>query len=402
MAPEDPPETPAYAPAALGRVWREHRLPLLAALNARLGSLDAAEDALSEAVVRAGRVWRASLPDNPSGWLFRVALNAARDGARRRTVRTDKQPELAHLAMQPHADIATPRERLGLFRLTAHPALNPEERIALILFHLCELDAAAIGRAFLVSPSTIHKRLSRGRDKLREAEPAPHDDGAVLSAVEIIYLQSYRDPDAGAEARALAVDARQLIDALIPLLPEPAEARALSALMHFLEARRPARRDPDGRFVPFAAQDATLWSPAALSAGVRAMGEPSESPGPYAIRAQIELTRMVARREGRPRDAELLSLHDALLTLAPSPFVAIERALVLSRVEGPRAGLEALDGLDGLERLSGHAAWQLAKADCHARAGQAAAARLHFEAARRLVPGEAQKRHIAERLSRLC
>ena len=398
-----PPSQASDVPARLGAVWREHRLPLMAALTARLGSIDAAEDALSEAVLRAGRVWTAGFPDNPSGWLFRVALNAARDQSRRAATRTAKAPELTHLAMHTRTDIATPEERLALFQLTAHPALNPDERVALILFHLCELDAGAIARAFLVTPATIHKRLSRGRDKLRSAPPvADHDVDAVLSAIEIVYLQSYRDPDAGADVTALAVDARHLIDALIATVPRQGEPRALSALMHFLDARRPARRDPQGRFVPFDRQDISLWSAPALSAGAKALAPPPDDPGPYAIRAQIELVRMVAKRDGVLRDRELLSLHDQLLDIRPNPFAAIDRAVILSRLEGPEAGLQALEGLDRISQLSGHAAWQLAKADCHARAGQIAAARLHFEAARNLVPGEAQKRHIAERLSRLC
>lgn len=381
----------------------------MAALTARLGDLDRAEEALSEAALRAHRSWAATIPANPSGWLYRVALNAATDVYRREARRTIAAPDLAMMTETDTLDV-TPKARLDLLRHCADPVLSQEQQIALMLFHLAGLDCATIARAFLVRESAVHQRLSRARAKLRQ-DVGPRangsgGDGADLSAVraalEVIYLQSYRNIGGGVEAAALGRDALQLAQALCEAGPDEAESWALIALLHLLEARRPARLSTDRVFVPLNQQDALQWSAGAMQAGAAAMQRVAaiaDRPEPYAVRAQIELTRMAARQQNRSCDRELLSLYDLLTDLVATPFAAIDRALVLSRLDGPQAGLTAFEALD--TDLSGHAGWHLAKAEFHDALGDVSRARLHMRSALTLIDGPAERAFVEAKLRAL-
>ncbi|WP_298913074.1 DUF6596 domain-containing protein [uncultured Algimonas sp.] len=402
-----PTERSDGAPAILKAAWADHRVPLMAALTAKLGDLETAEDALAEAALRAHRSWTAAIPSNPCGWLYRVALNAARDGQRRSARHAGASPALKHHQRTTQLDglDVSPDARLALFRRCADPSLSSEQRIALMLFHLAGLDCAAIAKAFLVREVAIHQRLSRARKKLKGEkgnDGGTADLSAVRSALEVIYLQSYRNIGGGVEAEALGRDALHLAGALCEAGPDEPESWALLALMHLLEARRPARLTDEGDFVPFDRQDVGDWSAPHLRAGAAAMrraASRAERAEPYGLRAQVELTRIIARQKGEPCDAALLALHDRLVALTTSPFAAVDRALVLARLDGARAGLDALDGIDA--DLSGHAGWHLAKAELHTRLGEAPQARLHLKAALTLMEEGAEKAFVATKLDSL-
>lgn len=379
----------------------------MAALTAKLGDLETAEDALAEAALRAHRSWTAAIPDNPSGWLYRVALNAARDGQRRSARHAGAAPALArHLSLtRPDALDVSPEARLALFRRCADPRLSAEQQIALMLFHLAGLDCAAIAKAFLVRESAIHQRLSRARSKLKDREGSDGetpDLSAVRSALEVIYLQSYRNIGGGVDVEALGRDALQLAGALCDAGPAEPESWALLGLMHLLEARRPARLSDEGSFVPFDRQNAEDWSASHLRAGAAAIQRTAslaERGELYGLRAQIELTRMIARQRNEPCDAALLALHDRLVALTALPFAAVDRALVLARLDGAQAGLDALDGIEG--DLSHYPGWHLAKAELHARLDDAPQARQHLQAALVMMDEGAERAFVAAKLASL-
>jgi len=397
------------APAALQAVWAAHRVPLMSALTARLGCLDRAEDALSEAALRAQRSWAASIPANPSGWLYRVALNAAHDRYRREVRHARAAPLLLSKEANSQDDAleVSPEARLALFRLCADPILSQDQQIALMLFHLAGLDCGSIARAFLVSEPTVHQRLSRARAKLQHRDSNLETDAdmsAVRSALEVIYLQGYRDAAGGPEADALGRDALQLAAALCDAGQDDAESWALYALLNCLESRRPSRLAEDGCFVPFDRQDVSRWSAHAMrraAAAMQTVAALAQTPHPYAIRAQIEMTRMVARREGSNCDADLLALHNYLSGLTHAPFAGVDRALVLARLKGARAGLEALDILRSQSDLSDYAGWHLAKADLYRKMGNIAQARAHMISALNLVRGSAERGFVTAALRAL-
>lgn len=390
------------APAALQAAWAAHRVPLMSALTARLGSLDRAEEALSEAALRAQRSWSVAIPANPSGWLYRVALNTAHDQYRREARHARAAPALLSHQTEPQDDAleVSPEARLALFRLCAAPRLSQEQQIALMLFHLAGLDCGSIARAFLVSEATIYQRLSRARTRLRTYDRDAESDGnlsAVRSALEVIYLQSYRDAAGGHEADALGRDALQLAAALCDARRDDAESWALLALLNCLEARRRSRLSDDGCFVPFDAQDISRWSGRAMRQAAVAMqtvASLARDTQPYAVRAQIEMTRMVARRDTRNCDASLLAQYDCLAGMMPAPFAGVDRALVLARLHGANAGLDALKVLEQQTDLSGHAGWHLAKAELHSKTGNVSRARRHLVSALDLIDGTAERAFV--------
>lgn len=413
----------AGRPAAiLEAVWRRERLRLLAALAARLKDLELAEEALSDAAAAAQAHWPAGpVPDDPAAWLYRAALRKALDRLRRRATEARQADALARDVEEAAlaAESEPPDARLGLFFACAQPALAPEAQTALMLYHLAGLSTGRIARAFLASEAAVQQRLKRARDKLKATgEPyAPPPPGrwperlpTVLSAIEILYDQSYADLSGGLEVEALGRDALHLAQALADSAPGEAEVLALAALLELLEARRPARRDAAGRLIPFAMQDPARWDVARIARAAAllhraAAAVPSSvlPPGPYAIRAQIETARGLARREGASRAHEILALYDQLMACAPSPVVAINRALALADAAGPEAGAAALHALEAAEAqgLDRFAPWRLARAELHWRLGERDAARIHLAAACALVPGAAERAFIAEKLAAL-
>lgn len=402
VVPDPPGPISTAAPAALQAAWAAHRVPLMSALTARLGSLDRAEEALSEAALRAQRSWAVAIPTNPSDWLYRVALNAAHDQYRREVRHARAAPSLlSHQTdVQDDALEVSPEARLALFRLCAAPRLSQDQQIALMLFHLAGLDCGSIARAFLVSEGTIHQRLSRARAKLRRRDREARsetDMSAVRSALEVIYWQGYRDAAGGPEADALGRDALQLTAALCDAGRDDAESWALLALLNCLEARRRSRLSDDGCFVPFDRQDVARWSGHAMrhaAAAMQTVTALAPVPQPYAVRAQIEMTRMVARRDGRNCDQSLLALHDCLAGMTVTPFAGVDRALVIARLNGAPAGLAALDALEPQSALSDHAGWHLAKADLNRKTGDTSRARAHMISALNLIDGAAERAFV--------
>ena len=389
---------------------------LIAFLAARTGDVAAAEDALSEAFAAALVDWPASgVPDNAEAWLIAVARRKTIDALRRRRSREGAVEELRmmaeELAVASARDI--PDERLALMFACAHPAIDPGIRAPLILQTVLGFDAATIASAFLISPATMGQRLVRAKNKIRQAaipfrvpERAELCDrlDAVLAAIYAAFAEGWSDP-AGTEIRRrnLAEEGIWLGRLVASLLPDEPEALGLLALMLHAEARRGARRNARGEYVPLADQDPALWDTPlieeaeALLFRASAMG----AIGRYQLEAAVQSAHVVRRRTGRSDWAAIERLYDALSAITGSPVVAINRAIAVAETHGAAAGLAALDQVADDGRLAEYQPYWAARAGLLARADDVAAADAAYQRAIGLESDPAVRRFLQQRREQL-
>ena len=391
---------------------------LIACLAAQTRDLAEAEDALAEAFAAALGVWpEGGVPASPEAWLLTAARRRFLDAARRGRTRKEAVPRLnamiEELAAEQAAERPIPDERLRLIFACAHPAVDPAARAPLILQTVLGLDAAAIASAFLVSPAAMSQRLVRAKTKIRDAgvpfaepdlEGAPERLQAVLEAVYAVFTQGWSDP-AGADprSRGLVEEALFLGRLLIGLLPAEPEPKGLLALMLYAHARRGARRDADGRFVPLDAQDPALWDGGLIDEAEALMMAALRFGriGRFQIEAAIQSAH-VHRRLGAPTDwRAIVDLYDSLLAVTGSVVAALNRALALSRRDGAQAGLEALDALAGAPGLSEYQPYWAARADLCDSGGRAPEARQAYLRAIGLEADPAVRVALQDRLAAL-
>ncbi len=376
-----------------------------------------AEDALSEAFAAALAQWpREGVPAKPEAWLMSVARRRGIDAVRRRQTTMDARAHLALIAEEAEAVQASPDdipdERLRLMFACAHPDIEPGIRAPLILQTLLGFDAAAIASAFLVSPATMAQRLVRAKARIKEAgipfrvperEEIGERLGAVLEAIYAAYSEGWGDPGGIDDRRRnLATEAIWLGRLAAGLMPDEAEAESLVALMLFAEARRPARRDPAGRYVPLGEQDLSLWDAGMIEEAearlVRA-GELSEAGriGRYQLEAAVQAVHAARRLTGRTDWPALVTLYDALAIVGGSPVVAINRAVAIAETVGPQAALAELDAIAGDKRLVEYQPYWAARAGLLARLGDAQEAALAYERAIGLERDPAVRAFLHER-----
>lgn len=383
---------------------------LVAVLAARTRDVTGAEDALAEAFAAALADWPASgVPRSPEAWLLTVARRKWIDATRRRRSAEDATGHLQLVAEElAESAGALPDERLALMFACAHPALDPPVRAPLILQTILGFDAATIASAFLVSPSTMSQRLVRAKRKIREAGiPFGVPEGpqlaarleAVLEAIYAAFSEGWSDP-AGSEARRrnLAEEGIWLGRLVAALLPGEAEALGLLSLMLHAHARRDARRDADGEYVPLAAQDPTAWDAAAIDEAEALLARASALPGAgrYQLEAAVQSAHAARRHTGHTDWAAIAALYGALLSQTGSPVVAINRAVAVAEIEGPAAGLAALEALAGDPRLASYQPYHAARAGLLARLGDDARADEAYEQAIGLA-GDAAVRRFLQR-----
>jgi RNA polymerase sigma-70 factor (ECF subfamily) len=390
---------------------------LVAFLAARTGDVEAAEDALSEAFAAALTDWDAGgVPDNPEGWLVTVARRRAVDATRRRRSGEAAIPHLQLMAEELAEELADaasdplmPDHRLALMFACAHPAIDPSIRAPLILQTILGFDAATIGSAFLVSPAAMGQRLARAKSKIRQAgipfrvpERADLRErlAAVLEAIYAAFAEGWSDPD-GTEIRRrdLAEEAIWLGRLAASLLPDEPEVIGLLALMLHAEARRSARRDAAGDYVPLAEQDPALWD-AELIAEAEALLTAASRMGAvdrYQLEAAVQSAHAVRRSTGRADWAAIKRLYGALEEITGSPVVAINRAIAIAETDGPQAGLAALAAVEGDGRLSEYQPFWAARAALLASAGNIAAADAAYEQAIGLERDPAVRRFLQQR-----
>jgi predicted RNA polymerase sigma factor len=341
---------------------------LVAFLAARTRDVASVEDALSEAFASALQDWpRNGCPANPEGWLLTAARRKLIDFARRRRTGEAAGGELQLIAEELEAaaaasttnELQIPDQRLALMFACAHPAVEASVRAPLILQVLLGLDAAMIASAFLVAPATMSQRLVRAKDKIRKAgipfriperQELADRLAAVLDAIYAAFSEGWTDSGGTDVARRdLAEEALFLGQLITQLLPDEPEALGLLALMLYVEARRPARRNAEGEYVPLAKQDIALWSSEMIRAAEALLLRASSlgSIGRYQLEAALQSAHIARHRKGDANWPSVVQLYDALLALSGSPVVAINRALAVAEVDGAPAALEILQGLAG-------------------------------------------------------
>ena len=401
------------AGAAAEAVVRRSHGKLVAFLASRTGDVAAAEDALSDAFEAALADWPANgVPANPEGWLAVVARRKIIDSGRRRRHVDEAAAPLRLIAEELEAvntAVDIPDERLRLMFACAHPAIDPAIRAPLILQTILGFDAAAIGSAFLVAPATMGQRLVRAKTKIREAGipfriPEANELGerldAVLSAIYAVFAEGWSDPT-GAETRerSLAEEGIWLGRLVVSLLPGEPEALGLLALLLHAEARRDARRNADGDYVPLAEQDPARWDASLIDEAEEILLRASAIGvvGRYQLEAAIQSAHVVRRLTGRTEWGAIEQLYDALLTITGSPVVAVNRAVAIGESRGAVAGLAALDAIADDARLGAYQPYWAARAELLARSGDVAGAALAYQQAIGLESDPAVRRFLQQR-----
>ena len=414
----DAPESAVDARRLAEDVARRGYGKLIAFLAASTGNVTQAEDALSDAFASALKDWPLNgCPSNPEGWLLTVARRKIIDAARRRRSGEAASPQLQLLAEEASAgaaDTEIPDHRLAMMFACAHPAIDAGVRAPLMLQTVLGLTAQTIASAFLTSPAAMGRRLVRAKEKIRQAaipfsiperEELPGRLNAVLDAVYAAFAEGWTEPGGADTARRdLAEEALFLARLAVTLLPDEPEALGLLALMLYADARRGARRDAEGEYVPLAAQDRTLWDwqmiaeAEALLQRASAMG----SIGRFQLEAALQSAHVYRCRTGEANWAEMVQLYDALFALSASPVVAINRALAIAESQNAAAGLEAMPELGSDARLAEYQPYWAARAELLAKAGEIEEAGRAYEIAIGLEQDPAVRRFLQRRLSALA
>ncbi|MFE0154815.1 RNA polymerase sigma factor [Nonomuraea sp. NPDC059007] len=383
---------------------------IVAALIRITGDWTLAEDSAQEALaVALGRWPSEGVPDNPGGWLMTVARNRALDVLRRATLERRKLRELAVLALtaategEPQEEVVD--DRLRLIFTCCHPALALEARVALTLRTICAVPTGDIARAFLVSESTMTRRLTRAKTKISEAGiPYRVPEGAALGerlpgVLAVLYLLFTQGYNADGEP-AFAEEAIRLARLLTGLMPEQPEAAGLLALFLLQHSRREVRRDPEGRLVPLDRQDRTRWDHLAIHEATDILSRLGH-PGPYTLQARIAACHATAPTLEATDWPMIAGCYDDLVRLQPSPVIELNRAVAHGYAFGPEAGLALLAELRSGGALGDYPLLVAAEADLTARAGDRERAAVLFRQAAESTHSESERLALLARAADL-
>ena len=393
---------PAVPAAEIGRVFGAEYGRAIAVLVRVFGDIDVAEEAVQDAFTAAVQRWPSSgLPPSPAGWIITTARNRAIDRLRKEASLQDRHAEAALLhARGERAEEGPVRDdRLRLIFTCCHPALAASAQVALTLRLLGGLTTAEIARGFLVPEPTMAQRLVRAKGKIRDARipyrvPAeaelPGRLRAVLAVVYLIFNEGYAASSGDRLIREdLCAEAIRLGRLLAELMPDEAEVMGLLALMLLAESRRAARATPGGGVVLLPGQDRGLWDRDLIAEGQAIVRQclRRDQPGPYQIQAAINAVHTDAPAAAATDWRQILQLYDQLLSLAPSPAVALNRAAAVAEVDGPGAALALVDCLD----LEGYYLFHAIRADLLRRLGRATEAALAYDKAIALTQNAAER-----------
>jgi RNA polymerase sigma factor (sigma-70 family) len=402
-------------PAPVEDVWRQCSPHVLAALVRRYGDFDTAEDAVGEALLAAARQWPVDgVPDNPRGWLIRVASRRLIDQWRSDRARTERErATFQHTPPQewlvPPADADDPGGRddsLALLLLCCHPAINQPAQIALTLRAVAGLSTAQIARAFLVPEATMAQRISRAKSRLREvgarfttppAEQLPDRVAAVAHVLYLIFTEGHTaTTGAGLTDVSLATEAIRLARQLHRYLPAVGEVTGLLALLLLTDARRTARTRSDGSLVPLAEQDRTRWDRELIAEGIALIEAalPVGPVGPYQLQAAIAAVHAEAARAEDTDWPQIEALYQMLHALTPGPVVTLNHAVAVAQVDGPQAALRMVEPLLADRRLRHHHRLHAVRGHLLELAGQPVPARAAYALAARLATSLPEQRYL--------
>jgi RNA polymerase sigma-70 factor (ECF subfamily) len=392
---------------------------VVAALARRFGDLDIAEEASAEAFAAAVERWPVDgVPPNPGGWLTTTANRKAIDRIRRESKRDDKQKRAQMMfdddASEPLGAIDD--DRLRLIFTCCHPVLAMEARIALTLRMVGGLTVPQIARAFLVQETTMERRITRAKARIKAAripyrvppaEDLPARISAVLAVLFLVFNEGYLATGSDTEPVRLdlTAEAIRLTRLVRALVPEDGEAAGLLALMLLTEARSEARVSVRGELVRLDAQDRGTWDAELIAEGHRLVRERLAAaasgvpPGRYQILAAINAVHTSAHHARDTDWSQIVALYDQLARLDPSPIVALNRAIAVAELDGPRVALATVDRLE--DQLVGYHAYHATRADLLGRLGCHREARAAYDRAIELAGNTAETAYLKGRRGEL-
>jgi len=406
--------------AEIDSIYRRDSRRVLATLIRLLGDFERAEEGLHEAFRAAVEKWPGEgIPQNPVAWLVSAGRFKSIDKQRREARfehledRPDVSESLADQTTPPDEQELLEDDRLRLVFTCCHPALAPDTQVALTLREVCGLTTEEVAAAFLTPTPTIAQRIVRAKSKIRDAgipyevparEDLPARLESVLRVVYLVFNEGYLASRGDSATRAdLSGEAIRLGRLILELLPEP-EVRALLALMLLHESRREARADADGELILLDDQDRSLWNRAMIEEGsalVRQALSTPRPPGVYALQAAIAAIHAEADTPADTDWREIVALYDLLMTLSPSPVVALNRTVALAMRDGAEAGLAQLDALLAWGSLDQYQLAHAARADLCRRLGRDAEARTAYARAIELTEQGPARRFLERRLAAL-
>jgi RNA polymerase sigma factor (sigma-70 family) len=394
--------------------WREWSPQVLGALVRRFGDLDAAEDAVQEALLAASSSWASDgTPDDPAAWLVTVASRRLIDRWRSDRARAAREQATSSVS-EPGLAVADRDDSLTLLLLCCHPALPRPGHIALTLRAVGGLTTAQIARAFLVPEPTIAQRISRAKARLREADVvfelpahgAALDDRlqAVMQVLYVVFSEGHNSTKGTAlDDPSITAEAIRITRMLHAAVPEHGEVAGLLALMLLTEARRPARTDDGGALVRLAEQDRTRWDAELIAEGTAMLSAtlPATRIGAYQLQAAIAAVHDEAPTWEATDWPQILQLYRHLLEVTPGPVVRLSAAVALAMVEGPEAGLLAVAALADDPLLRRSHRLPAVRGHLLEEAGQFDAARADYLEAATLATNVPEQRYLRERAARL-
>jgi RNA polymerase sigma-70 factor (ECF subfamily) len=387
--------------AEVDRIFREESGRSVATLIRVVGDIDLAEDAVQEAFAAALRRWPTDgLPPNPGGWITTTARNRALDRLRRESRGRELLSQVAVLLPGDHEPGmaeevgAVQDDRLRLIFTCCHPALSTEAQVALTLRLLGGLSTTQVARSFLVAEPTMARRLVRAKHKIKAARipyrvPSEYElPGRLRLVLAVVYLV-YTAGLTGPADPGLCMEAIRLARILATLLPGEPEVAGLLALLLLTESRRASRLAPDGSLVLLGEQDRTRWDQALIEEGQAilrwCLGR--NQPGPYQLQAAINAVHADAGTIEETDWSQIVALYDQLLAVAPTPVVALNRAIAIGEVHGPAAALALVDELD----LDNYHPYHASRADLLRRLGRHSEAAAAYQRAAAMAPTDAER-----------